>query len=156
MTMDELIDHLLGGGKVPLFNHIEPQTKNCGNEFFDYDFVLRIEEMSLWYDDFADQYDLKEIFASNWPGAKDPFYKPMVSTTSPLSKNINAIIGTEPWVGEHDLGRRNYRHESEFSFLRYYLGNPVLVAKVFQYFERDFKTFGYPAWDGNLVNFRFV
>jgi hypothetical protein len=156
MTLMETIDHLLDGKTVPLMNHMEPQTNYCGHGHFEFDFILRVEEMCLWYDDFVAAYELTEYFAHGWPGKMDPFYKPSVSLNSVVGANMKSVLGIEPWVGGHEEAHGGYSKKSELSFLEYYKGNPELVAKVFKYFEKDFTTFSYPAWDGKLASFRIV
>lgn len=156
ITMEGMIDLLLGGKPIGTANHLWPQSRMCGHAFgVEYHYMLRLEQMSLWYDDFRQRYNLGRYLDHGWPTWEEPFYESGIAswTNESVSAHISSVLGSTSWEGVVHQEDRKENALSENIFKKYY--NPRIAEKVTRYFMEDFRLFGYPIWDGKPQHFRF-
>ena len=154
-----------------LWNHIDPISKNCGmkttttssnsNEgrngktatMIDYNLVLRVEEQTLWYNNFIQRYGLTRHMQT-FNNAGNTVFEPALSLDAfvRLKDYVGPMIGTMPWPGT--LFNSSHHRGSADKMALYY--TPEIADIVTEQFQDDFKQFQYPLWDGRPETFRYV
>jgi len=139
-------------GWVYIPSHVHPVSDVCRIDVFGPDVFLRIEQMDLWYDTFMNHYGLDLFEARHQAEHGSGFYRPALSSTTPLAAKLAQALGSAPWSGEATpTGHERNSAAKLFSFY-----TPPLAKRVFDLQRRDFESFGYPAWDGNPATFAFI
>lgn len=139
-------------GYAVLWSHIWPVSRACDTAQLGYDFVLRLEEMNLWYSAFLDHFDLRR-FVDALSADGFHLFKPTVHQDDALLRDYFAqATGLTPWGGE--AWNSSHHRGAVDKVSEYY--TPALAEMVFDLQREDFINFGYPAWNGDPHTFRYV
>ena len=141
--------------EIPLQDHVDPVSWTCMvNRPLRYT-VLRIEELSLWFDGFMDKYNLTDTL-HNYTALGGPIlFEPAIHDATVLSvpQVVAAVAGQAPWPGG---AFESVHHQGSANEVTQHYTTPALVQSVTNLMMDDFVNFGYPLWDGHADTFRFV
>ena len=135
--------------------HYCPQTSLCSYKQLQYKYVLKVEQMSLWYPSMVNKFNLSEIVMQGWNNIGEShssrdscFYHPRVMSCSeyhrldyPVTNQFDVCNFTNP---RHS--RCSVSHMED-------LDEQVVDALTLFYME-DLEAFNYPTWNGKSENFR--
>jgi len=138
------------GNKVK-WDHIWPISRECGIDRLGYDYVLRLEEMNIWYDAFLDHFKLR-YFVDALAADGFTLFVPTIADNALLRDHTTEITGLAPWGGV-PWNSSHHRHAADL-LQEYY--TPEIAHLVFDIQRVDFENFGYPAWNGDPQTFRLV
>ena len=138
-------------GYQVLWDHIWPVSRECGTTRLGYDFVLRLEEMNLWYSAFLLHFDLR-YFVDALSADGFNLFELTMNDDALLRDYSAQVTGLSPWGGK--AWNSSHHRGSADKVAEYY--TPELAGLVFDIQREDFVNFGYPAWNGDKHTFRYV
>uniref|UniRef100_A0A7R9VA75 Sulfotransferase n=1 Tax=Chlamydomonas euryale TaxID=1486919 RepID=A0A7R9VA75_9CHLO len=140
-----------GSPKVMLPDHIWAVSRTCMVELFEYNVILRLEEMGLWYNDMIELYGLRST-VSEMGKRNFKLYETSLNIDDPLRYSLESVFGFSAWPGKPAIPGHA---KNAVSILAKIYGRDT-AARVFDLMRADFEQFGYPAWNGNIADFRFA
>jgi hypothetical protein len=129
-------------------DHIQPVSQVCKHSVMQYDIIYRLEEQALWFDTFLETHGLKEHVEQ----MQVSLYTSALSADSTVKSYLRPIVGLDTWGGE--IQHTGHVRNSAQQLGKYYDADTARL--VFDLQRSDFEAFGYPVWNGNPDEFRFV
>lgn len=128
--------------------NIWDSDKNSYNIHWDY--ILKLEEMSLWSHCLFSELNLLNAVSKGWPTKSGQLFNVVDLKNSRLIDYISPIIGKSRWPSTLELSVGHERSKSK----GWDLYTPELVRIVNQVFQVDFQVGGYALWDASMNSFR--
>ena len=136
--------------KTSPIDHVETISSYC--KVNDANFIiLRLEQQSLWFDQFLRRYQLEETMA-NYTSTGNLVFASGLKANALLKDHISQIAGKEQWPSA--LWESSHHRNSADQLAKYY--TPAIAKQVTLLQFDDLMNFGYPLWDGIPENFRLV
>lgn len=135
------------GGRI---DHIASISKFCQIGKYNYT-VLRVEEQAFWFNEFLEKYHLKEKH-DRYTSYGNVLFSGDIQKDALVNDHTAQISGREPWPSK--TMETTHNRGSAQKILQYY--TPDIAKKVTEIVWDDLVNFGYPLWDGNAENFRWV
>jgi len=115
-----------------------------------WNYILKLEEMSLWSSCLLDDLQLRSITSKGWATKSGRLFEESIDPSFPLLAFYGQLMGFVKWPSTQAYKVGHERHTREWASMY----TPQLVKYVNEIYASDFIVGGYPLWDGVRGNER--
>lgn len=148
--------------KGALWNHIDPVSNACGlpgtlNPVPGAYRILRLEEFSLWIEDYIEKFDVKfflrRLILDLEENSTNRFADSVMNESTTVFSKFEGVLEEKPW-SLLEMATTSHMRNSAGNRFNFY--TPDIAARVSKLQNADFVHFGYPLWDGLPGSFRTI